>query len=120
MFKNKYILFIVISIIYGDFIKPVNNSNFYYTHILFEWEQIADAHSYNLSIENLTNNIDILNIVDSSPVCLEHNPLSIPLRCILDYSYILSNKYMDFFLSYLLLPFQTSCVLFYFILFDLI
>ena len=73
MFRKIYILFVAISVLFGNFIKPPNNSDFSYTHILFKWDQLANASSYNLYIENLMNNEDNVNIIDSSLVSIIDN-----------------------------------------------
>ena len=70
-------------------VKPENNSTINYIHVLFEWEQIADAKSYNLNIENLTIIEENINIIDSSLISIIDsfswgNSYKIKLRPILD------------------------------------
>ena len=89
MLVKKIIIFLTIYTLYGDFIKPTNLSNIHYTHVLFEWEQIADAKSYNLNIENLTIIEENINIIDSSLISIIDsfswgNSYKIKLRPILD------------------------------------
>ena len=49
-----FTLLINVGVLNAIFIKPSNNLEFNYTHILFEWKQIANANAYNLVIDNLT------------------------------------------------------------------
>ena len=72
---NKYIYLILLSLfnsIFAELLKPQDNSNLNYTHILFEWDQISGADSYQLQ---LSSNDDfsniILDLIDSSLIHIE-------------------------------------------------
>ena len=80
--KNKLFNIILIILfqfnsIYADLLKPENNTNLNFTHILFEWEQIEAAISYELQIstnDSFTN--VVTNIIDSSLIYIEKNNLN--------------------------------------------
>ena len=58
----KILFFILTSTIYSQLIKPANGSQLNYIHVLFEWEQINDALSYNFMLDDDVNfNSPILN-----------------------------------------------------------
>ena len=67
MKKVIYIFLILYNFIYADLLKPVNNSELNYTHVLFEWEQVHQAESYNfqLSTDQIFNNI-IIDTIDET------------------------------------------------------
>ncbi len=72
---NKYIYLILLSLfnsIFAELLKPQDNSNLNYTHILFEWDQISGADSYQLqlSLNDDFSNI-ILDLIDSSLIHIE-------------------------------------------------
>ena len=48
----KILFFILISTIYCQLIKPINESQLNYIHVLFEWEQINEAISYNFILDD--------------------------------------------------------------------
>ena len=45
-------LLFTMSFMYSQMIQPINGSNLNYIHVLFEWEQINDAVSYNFQLDN--------------------------------------------------------------------
>ena len=64
LFKIKYssIFFLIITNnILGEMIKPSNGSHLNYIHILFEWEEVIDAISYDIEISESTNFNNLLN-----------------------------------------------------------
>ncbi len=67
-------LVILSNFLFGGLIQPDNNSNLNYIHVLFEWEQIPLAETYQLQIsteENFTENV--VDIVDPSLIYIENN-----------------------------------------------
>jgi len=54
---NKYFILILIflSLLFPNIIAPENNSTLNTTHVLFEWEQVPDAVSYNITWVNGNN-----------------------------------------------------------------
>ena len=75
--KLHIILFIIFNIIFAGLIKPENNSILNYTHILFEWEQLSGADSYQIQIssdENFSN--IIIDTIDSSLKYIEKNNIN--------------------------------------------
>ena len=71
------ILLSLLNIIYADLLYPENNSILNYTHILFEWEQISNADSYQFQ---LSTNDDfttiILDTIDSSLIHIEKDNIN--------------------------------------------
>ena len=67
MKKIIYIYLLLINMIYADLLKPGNNDIINYIHVLFEWEQVYQAESYNfqLSTDQTFNNI-IANNTDET------------------------------------------------------
>ena len=65
MNRLKLIVFnLILSLAFGDFISPNDGDVFNFTHILFEWEQEPDTHTYNLVVFN--DDDEIVNIIDST------------------------------------------------------
>ena len=60
MIKITVFIFTVLSFGFSDLIKPSNNDDINYTHVLFEWEQIDSAYSYQLQIASDINFTNIL------------------------------------------------------------
>ena len=59
-------LFLIIMIafnltLFGGMIKPIDNSSISYTHVLFEWEQVADAVDYEIQISTTSSFSSILS-----------------------------------------------------------
>ena len=57
---NKYIYLILLSLfnsVFAELLKPQDNSNLNYTHILFEWDQISGADSYQLQLSSNDDSI---------------------------------------------------------------
>ena len=54
---------LLINISLAELIQPENEKNINYTHVLFEWTQEENAHSYNIEI-------DISEAFNSSSFCL--------------------------------------------------
>ena len=53
MLKTLSILILFsINLIHSQMLKPENGSQLNYIHVLFEWEQINDAISYNFQLDN--------------------------------------------------------------------
>ena len=64
------------SFLYSNLLKPYNNQNLSYVHILFEWDQIPNAMEYNLQLSNSStfqNNILDLNILSTTYVTYDEN-----------------------------------------------
>ena len=65
------ILTLLFSFSYADLITPENGSHLNYIHVLFEWEQEADADSYNLQLDtspSFNSSPFLINNFDSSGV----------------------------------------------------
>ena len=58
--KNILILILSVSLCYTDLIKPENESELNYVHILFEWSQEPNAVSYNLQALNEDSPSDVI------------------------------------------------------------
>ena len=60
----------------ASLIKPQNGAIIKYTHVLFEWEQVAGALSYNLQVSDpdLFDNL-ILDINEETTIYIEKNSL---------------------------------------------
>ena len=67
MTKILYTFLLLINFVYAELLKPGNNTELNYTHVLFEWEQVYQAESYNfqLSTDQTFNNI-IVDIIDET------------------------------------------------------
>ena len=50
--RGYYCFILFFSILSAELIKPENNSTLSYTHVLFEWEQVADAIEYELQVND--------------------------------------------------------------------
>ena len=58
---NKVVLItIIFSFVYGDLLMPENGSILHHTHVLFEWEQIPNANSYEIQI---AGDSEFLNVI---------------------------------------------------------
>ena len=67
MKKIIYIYLLLINMIYADLLKPENNTELNYTHVLFEWEQVYQAENYNFQLsEDQTFNNIIVDIIDET------------------------------------------------------
>ena len=55
----------LISSLSADLIRPGNGETINYTHVVFEWEQEPDAHSYNIQVST-TPSFDQVLFTDSS------------------------------------------------------
>ena len=56
MFKQLSIsIFFTLNFIFSQMIQPINGDNLNYIHILFEWEQINNADSYNFQLNDNSN-----------------------------------------------------------------
>tara|TARA_B100001142_G_scaffold232998_1_gene231297 strand:+ start:2652 stop:4511 length:1860 start_codon:yes stop_codon:yes gene_type:complete len=74
MIRALTFISITLSIIFSELIKPNYNSTINYTHVLFEWEQINEAHSYQLQIATDSNFTNILtDINNESLIYIEKN-----------------------------------------------
>ena len=72
MIKITVFTLTVLSFGFSDLIKPSNNDNINYTHVLFEWEQIDSAYSYQLQIASDINFTNILmDTVNESLIYIE-------------------------------------------------
>ena len=72
-----FTLFLLIfSFIYADLIRPENEAALSYVHVPFEWEQEADAVSYNLqiSIQDSFNTL-VVDILEPTTVYIEKESL---------------------------------------------
>ena len=58
---NKVVLItIIFSFVYGGLLMPENGSILHHTHVLFEWEQIPNANSYEIQI---AGDSEFLNVI---------------------------------------------------------
>ena len=74
MIKITVFIFTVLSFGFSDLIKPSNNDDINYTHVLFEWEQIDSAYSYQLQIASDINFTNILtDTVNESLIYIERD-----------------------------------------------
>ena len=48
--KNYFLIIFLFNFLFSVILRPENNSQVSYTHVLFEWEQIHDAASYEIQI----------------------------------------------------------------------
>ena len=56
MFKQLSIsIFFTLNLIFSQMIQPINGDNLNYIHVLFEWEQINNADSYNFQLNDNSN-----------------------------------------------------------------
>ena len=67
MKKKIFIYLLLANFIYANLLKPENNSILNYTHVLFEWEQVYQADSYNfqLSTDESFSNL-LADIIDET------------------------------------------------------
>ena len=67
MKKILYILLLLANFVYANLLKPENNAELNYIHVLFEWEQVYESESYNfqLSTDQTFNNI-IVDTIDET------------------------------------------------------
>ena len=58
MKKILYILLLLANFVYANLLKPENNAELNYIHVLFEWDQVYQAETYNfqLSTDQSFNN----------------------------------------------------------------
>ena len=54
-FNYKILFFILFSTIFSQLIRHINGGQLNYVHVLFEWEQIKEAVSYNFKLDNESN-----------------------------------------------------------------
>ena len=74
---KKIILSFYISFAYGSLIAPEDGSVLNHTHILFEWEQVPGALSYDLQISEDINFSSIVSeVTDFSLAYIEKNYLN--------------------------------------------
>ena len=75
-FNYKILFFILFSTIFSQLIRPINGGQLNYIHVLFEWEQINEAVSYNFKLDNDSNfSSPILNFNTSSLAYIEDDLL---------------------------------------------
>ena len=77
MIKYLIILLIFTNFTFSSLVRPLNNSNLSYTHILFEWEQIEDASFYvlQISLDNSFSNI-FIETTSSSLIHIQKTDIS--------------------------------------------
>ena len=76
---KKIILSFYISFAYGSLIAPEDGSFLNHTHILFEWEQVPGALSYDLQISEDINFSSIVSeVTDFSLAYIEKNIFRVP------------------------------------------
>ena len=74
MIRRLTFIYITLSISFSALIKPIDDSTINYTHVLFEWEQINEAYSYQLQIATDSNFTNILtDINNESLIYIEKN-----------------------------------------------
>ena len=91
---------IFISFIYGEMLTPEDGSLINYTHVFFQWEQVPDAHLYEIEISEdsdfntviYTTQDSSLGYIDKFNIELDINQSSIPhendIKSIVDYEKI--------------------------------
>ena len=72
-----YTCFLLINFIYADLLKPANNTELNYTHVLFEWEQVYQAENYNfqLSTDQSFNNM-LVDIIDETTLYIHKTDIT--------------------------------------------
>ena len=74
---KKIILSFYISFAYGSLIAPEDGSFLNHTHILFEWEQVPSALSYDLQIsEDINFSSTVFEVTDLSLAFIDKNNLN--------------------------------------------
>ena len=65
--RNYLFIIFLFNFLFSVMLRPENNSEISYTHVLFEWEQIHNAMSYEIQIstDNEFANILVSEIVPS-------------------------------------------------------
>ena len=65
--RNYFLIILLFNCLFSVILRPENNSEISYTHVLFEWDQIHDATSYEIQIstDNQFLNILVSEIVPS-------------------------------------------------------
>ena len=53
--QGLILLFSLHALLMADLIRPSNNSEISFIHVLFEWDQEADANEYNLQLSKSSN-----------------------------------------------------------------
>ena len=73
--RNYFFIVFLFNFLFSAMLRPENNSQVSYTHVLFEWEQIYDATSYRIQIstDNQFSNILVSEIVPSLIYINEEN-----------------------------------------------
>ena len=67
-------LIIVINFISAELLRPINNSDLNYIHILFEWEQMDNADAYQLQVaKDISFSNIIVDRIDSTLIHIEKN-----------------------------------------------
>ena len=74
-YKTYTILVCILSLnLYASLLRPENNDELNYTHILFEWEQFPDVYTYNLQVsKNISFNDLVLDINEPTTVYIDKN-----------------------------------------------
>ena len=74
MYKIIFIILFLLNISFTAMIKPSNGDYLNYTHVLFEWEQMNDATSYNFQLDNNDSFEEpLLEINNESLIYIETN-----------------------------------------------
>ena len=69
-------LIIVINFISAELLRPINNSDLNYIHILFEWEQMDNADAYQLQVaKDISFSNIIVDRIDSTLIHIEKNSI---------------------------------------------
>ena len=68
MFMKNYLFVypVFISICFSEVIRPSNNDNLNYIHVLFEWEQEPDTYEYNIQISD-SESFDSIIVNENEP-----------------------------------------------------
>ena len=69
-----YFSILLLSFLSAELINPENNSSISYTHVLFEWEQIADAVDYELQVND--GNQVVFSVIQSSLIYIDTDHLN--------------------------------------------
>ncbi len=72
-----YTCLLLVNLIYADLLKPANNTELNYTHVLFEWEQVYEAENYNfqLSTDQSFNNM-LVDIIDETTLYIHKTDIT--------------------------------------------
>ena len=72
-----YTCLLLVNFIYADLLKPANNTELNYTHVLFEWEQVYQAENYNFQLStDLSFNNMLVDIIDETTLYIHKTDIT--------------------------------------------